>query len=203
MVHRAPKIAVIYYSTYGHVHTLAKEIAKGAKEAGAEVKLFQIPETFTDDILKKMGAAPRANDPVITIEELQEYDGYLFGFPTRYGRAVAQVSAFFDRTGGIWAKGALIRKFAGVFTSTASQHGGQETTALTTIPFFAHHGIIYVPIGYASPDLTNMDEIIGGSAYGASTLAKGDGSRQVSELELRIAKHQGETFTQVVGQYVR
>jgi len=203
MVHRQPKIAVIYYSLYGHIATVAEEVAKGAREAGAEATVFQIPETFTEEVLKTVGAAPRLDHPVITLDHLKEYDGYIFGIPTRYGRAVSQISAFFDRTGGLWANGALIRKFGGIFTSTGTQHGGQETTALTTIPFLTHHGIIFVPIGYASPDLTNMDEILGGSAYGAGTMAGVDGKRQPSALELRIARYQGKSFTEVVSQYHR
>lgn len=125
-------------------------------------------------------------------QELTELDGFLIGAPTRFGRVPAQVSAFFDTTGGLWAKGALSGKFAGTFTSTASQHGGQETTHLTTLPWFVHHGIIYVPIGYTNPFLTDLTDIHGGSAYGISTVAAADGSRSPTSGELQTARYQGE-----------
>ncbi len=141
---------------------------------------------------------------MITPDKLKEFDGFIFGFPTRFGRAPAQVSAFFDQTGGLWASGALIGKMASTFCSTASQHGGNETTHLTTIPFFAHHGIIYVPFGYtAFPQQTNLDHIHGASAYGAGTIAGGDGSRQPIDLDLIIAKSQGTHFANVVNTYVK
>ncbi|GAA6058417.1 hypothetical protein JCM3770_000459 [Rhodotorula araucariae] len=190
------------YSTYGHVRTLAEAIFEEAKTHGADVDLLAIPEILSEEIRGKMHAAPRADIPDITPQDLTKYDGFLFGFPTRYGRAPAAVSAFFDATGGLWAKGALIGKMAGVFTSSASQHGGQETTALTTIPFFAHQGILFVPIGFAAPELTDNSEVVGGSAYGAAGVAAGDGSRQVTTKEIAIAKYQAKFFTQTVAQYV-
>lgn len=192
---------------YGHVAQLATQIEAGAKEAGAAtVDVYQIEETLSEQVLAKMHAnkEPIKNYPVITPEKLVEYDGFIFGFPTRYGRAPAQVSAFFDKTGGLWASGALIGKFASTFTSTGSQHGGNETTHLTTIPFFVHHGINYVPHGYrSSPDQSNLTEIHGASAYGPGTIAGGDGSRQPPELDLKIAKAHGKYFTEVVNTYVR
>ncbi|GAA5983334.1 hypothetical protein JCM10908_000245 [Rhodotorula pacifica] len=196
------KIAVIYYSTYGHVRTLAETIAEEVKAQGAEVTLLQIPEILSDEVRAKLHAAPRAEVPNVTSELLKEFDGYLFGFPTRYGRATAAVSAFFDATGGLWATGALVGKFAGVFTSTASQHGGQETTALTTIPFFVHHGINFVPNPYTAPELTDNSEVVGGGPYGAGAIAGGDGSRQVTVKETSIAKHQAKHFTKIVSQFV-
>ncbi|SCZ88713.1 BZ3500_MvSof-1268-A1-R1_Chr2-1g04588 [Microbotryum saponariae] len=197
------KIAVIYYSTYGHVRTLAESEAKGAKEAGADVTILQFPETLNEEIRGKMHAAPLSTEhPTVSAADLELYDGFLLGFPTRYGRAPAQVSAFFDQTGGQWARGALFSKFAGVFTSSASQHGGQETTALTTIPFFAHHGISYVPIGFAAPQLTDLSEVVGGSAWGAAGVAAGDGSRAISEKETAIAKFQGKSFANLVNTFV-
>lgn len=200
------KIAVIVFSMYGHVAKLAESVVEGAKSVGAEVDVYQIGETLPDEVLAKMHAnkEPIKSFPVITANAMKEYDGFLFGFPTRYGRAPAQVSAFFDTTGGLWASGALIGKFAGTFTSTASQHGGLETTHLTTIPFFTHHGMNYVPIGYRQfPEQTNLDEIVGASAYGAGTVAAGDGSRQPTEIDLRVAKGQGEHFANVVNTYVK
>ncbi|KDE08849.1 hypothetical protein MVLG_00950 [Microbotryum lychnidis-dioicae p1A1 Lamole] len=197
------KIAVIYYSTYGHVRTLAEAEAKGAKEAGADVTILQFPETLNEEIRGKMHAAPLSTEhPTVSPADLELYDGFLLGFPTRYGRAPAQVSAFFDQTGGQWARGALFSKFAGVFTSSASQHGGQETTALTTIPFFAHHGISYVPIGFAAPQLTDLSEVVGGSAWGAAGVAAGDGSRAISEKETAIAEFQGKSFANLVNTFV-
>jgi len=196
------KIAVIYSSTYGHVRTLAETIGKAASAAGAEVSYFRFPEILSDEVLAKMHAAPPADYPIITPDALKEFDGFLLGIPTRYGRAVASVSAFFDQTGGLWATGALIGKFAGIFTSTASQHGGQETTVFSTLPILVHHGIIFVPIGYANPNLSDYSEIIGGSPYGAAAITTGDGSRGLSEKELDIAAYQGTNFAKVVGTFV-
>ncbi|KAK4335199.1 Flavoprotein-like protein YCP4 [Rhodotorula toruloides] len=186
----------------GHVRTLAEAIAAEAKTTGVEVDLLQFPEILTEEIRGKMHAAPRGDYPDVKPDDLTRYDGFLMGFPTRYGRAPAAVSAFFDATGGLWAKGALIGKFASVFTSTASQHGGQETTALTTVPFFAHHGITFVSPGYAAADLTDINEIVGGSAYGAAGIASGDGSRGISEKELNIARNQATYFANTVKTFV-
>jgi len=197
------KILVLYYSMYGHIKTLAEEVAKGAKEAGVEVDIYQVPETLPEEVLAKMHAPKKADHPVLTdVSKLAEYDGIAFGIPTRYGRAVAQVSALFDHTGQLWMKGALTGKFATIFSSTATQHGGQETTALTTVPYLAHHGIIFVPIGYGNPAIMGMDEIMGGSPYGASTLAGGDGSRQPTKVEKDVALYQGKYFSGIVKQFV-
>ncbi|PWN49916.1 putative 1,4-benzoquinone reductase [Violaceomyces palustris] len=201
-----PKIAVIVFSLYGHIAKLGEAAVEGAKAQGAEVTHYQFPETLSDEVLAKMHAnkAPIKDLPVITPDELKKHDGFILGFPTRYGRAPAQVSAFFDQTGGLWASGALVGKFATTFTSTASQHGGLETTHLTTIPYFAHQGIIYVPIGYRQfKEQTELGEIVGSSPYGAGTVAAGDGSRQPTEIDLKVAKNQGETFAQIVGTYVK
>jgi len=188
------KIAVIYYSMYGHIAQLAAAIAKGVESAGAEVTLLQVPETLTQDVLDKMHA-PAKNASVRVIEdvnELEQYDGFIFGLPTRFGVMAAQMKAFFDKTGGLWMRGALVGKTAGVFFSTASQGGGQETTALTTLTQFAHHGMVYVPIGYTDQSLLNLDEIHGGSPYGAGTFAGSTGARQPTPLELGVATHQGK-----------
>ncbi|KAG7539682.1 hypothetical protein FFLO_03399 [Filobasidium floriforme] len=199
------KIGVIYYSTYGHVGQLAEAVQAGLEKTGAEVKMFQIQETLSEEVLGKMyaGGSLKPKYPIITPNDLKELDGFLFGFPTRYGRAPAQVSAFFDQTGGLWASGALIGKFAGVFTSTGGQHGGQETTAYTTIPFFVHHGISFVPLGYANAGLSVLDRVEGGAPWGAATIAGGDGSRQPTETELSICTYQGEEFGKHVGTFVR
>ncbi|QRW00784.1 NAD(P)H:quinone oxidoreductase, type IV [Ceratobasidium sp. AG-Ba] len=196
------KIAVIFYSLYGHIATLAQQVKKGIESEGVEVTLFQVPETLTPEILTKLGAPPRNTEiPTITPDDLKNFDGFAFGIPTRYGRAAAQISSFFDATGGLWFTQALSKKFATVFVSTGSQNGGQETTALTTMPFFAHHGIIYVPLGYKAPQLGGLDGIRGGGPFGAGTIAAGDGSRQPSETELEVAEIHGKHFAEVVKTY--
>jgi len=199
----APKILVLYYSTYGHIQKLAETIAAGAKAAGAEVDIYQVPETLSSDILAKMHAPPKPDYPIFEdVTKFKNYDGFAFGIPTRYGRAPAQWSALFDKTGGLWMSGALVGKFATIFSSTAGQHGGQETTAFTTIPFLVHQGISFVPIGYATPELNEMNEVSGGAPWGASTLASSNGSRLPSENELKIATYQGKYFAEQVGFYV-
>eukprot|EP00735_Rhodelphis_limneticus_P001460 TRINITY_DN12082_c0_g1::TRINITY_DN12082_c0_g1_i1::g.9667::m.9667 TRINITY_DN12082_c0_g1::TRINITY_DN12082_c0_g1_i1::g.9667 ORF type:complete len:226 (-),score=73.55,sp/Q9AYU0/QR2_TRIVS/61.19/3e-82,FMN_red/PF03358.10/6.2e-10,Flavodoxin_1/PF00258.20/2.2e-08,Flavodoxin_2/PF02525.12/1.4e-06,Flavodoxin_4/PF12682.2/0.051,Flavodoxin_5/PF12724.2/6.5,Flavodoxin_5/PF12724.2/4 TRINITY_DN12082_c0_g1_i1:100-720(-) len=190
-------IAVVYYSTYGHVRQLAVAIKEGIEKAGGNAKLYQVKETLSDEILNKMHAPAKSDDPIVTPDDLVNADGVLLGFPTRFGSAPAQVRAFLDSTGGLWQKGSLVGKPFGLFFSTGTQAGGQETTALTTVTYLTHHGAIFVPIGYSSPLLFNMDEVHGGSPYGAGTLAGPTGARQPSELELNVAKHQGEYFTKV------
>jgi NAD(P)H dehydrogenase (quinone) len=201
-------INVIYYSMYGHIATMAKSIKKGAEAAGAEVRLIQVPETLSQEVLAKMHAPEKdktvptltfgpAGENTVTVEDaLTNCDGIIFGYPTRFGGMPAQVKAVWDSTGGLWIKGALIGKPISVFFSTGSQGGGQETTVLTSLTNFIHHGMLYVPIGYSSPLLGNMNEIHGGSAYGIGTFAGADGSRQPSQLELQLAEHQGSHFTQ-------
>ncbi|CAA0835953.1 Probable NAD(P)H dehydrogenase (quinone) FQR1-like 1 [Striga hermonthica] len=190
----AAKVYIVYYSTYGHVERLAQEIKKGVESIPeVEAKLWQVPETLTDDILAKMGAPPKNNDvPIISPNELVDADGIIFGFPTRFGMMAAQFKAFFDSTGGLWRTQALAGKPAGIFYSTGSQGGGQETTPLTAITQLTHHGMIFVPIGYTfGAGMFEMGEIKGGSPYGAGTYA-GDGSRQPSRIELEQAFHQGK-----------
>ena len=195
---KMPKIGIIYYSMYGHVKAMAESVKAGVEEAGCEGVLLQIPETLPAEVLEKMHAAPK--DDTIAVADphtLPEFDGFLFGIPTRFGMAAAQVKQFLDATGGLWLGGKLVGKPAGIFFSTGTQGGGQETTAFTFITQLTHHGMIFVPIGYSSPLLMNMDEIHGGSPYGAGCLAGTDGSRKPSELELSIAKHQGSYFAGV------
>ncbi|KAJ2121404.1 hypothetical protein IW147_004291 [Coemansia sp. RSA 720] len=191
------KIFVITYSTFGHINKLAQSIVKGLEKGGVEVGRYQIAETLSDEILTKMHAAPKPEIPVLNPKDLPEADGYLFGFPTRYGTTPAQVKTFFDATGGLWTKQALAGKPAGFFFSTASQHGGQEVTVFTSLPILAHHGIIFVPLGYANAHLFDNSEVVGGSPWGAGTVANGDGSRQPSQKELEIAETQGEQFANV------
>ncbi|KAJ1941151.1 hypothetical protein FBU59_003583 [Linderina macrospora] len=181
-----PKVFVIFYSTYGHIHTVSKSIKEGLEKSGnVDVEVYQFPETLSDEVLGMMHAPPKPDIPVITVDKLTEADGFLFGFPTRFGSAPAQVKSFFDATGGI-------------FFSTASQHGGQETTAFSFLPNLVHHGMIYVPNGFANPNLSDNSEVIGGSPWGTGTVAGGDGSRQPNAKELDIAVSQGENFAKVV-----
>ncbi|KAJ2159134.1 hypothetical protein GGF46_003257 [Coemansia sp. RSA 552] len=194
-----PRIFVIYYSTYGHVHTLAQSIAKGALKSGnVDVEEYQFAETLSDDVLEKMHAGPKPNIPTITVDKIAQADGLLIGFPTRFGSAPAQVKSFFDATGRLWSDGALQGKPVGLFFSTASQHGGQESTAFSFIPHLVHHGMLYVPLGFQSSHLFDNDTVIGGSAWGAGAIAGPDGSRQPTYQELDIAEVQGERFAQVV-----
>jgi len=194
----ATKVYIVYYSMYGHVEKLAHEIKKGAASVeGVEATLWQVPETLSEEVLGKMYAAPKSDAPIITPTELAEADGVIFGFPTRFGMMAAQFKAFFDSTGGLWRTQSLAGKPAGIFYSTASQGGGQETTALTAITQLVHHGMIFVPIGYTfGAGMFEMEKIKGGSPYGAGTYA-GDGSRQPSELELETAFHQGKHIAAV------
>lgn len=198
------KVYVVFYSMYGHVHTLAEAIVEGAKSVpGAEVSLFQVPELVPDDVLEKFGAkaarAGFASVPVIKPEQLAEADAILFGTPTRFGNMCAQMRNFLDMTGGLWAKGALVGKIGSVFTSTGTQHGGQETTITSFHTTLLHHGMVIVGVPYACQELVNMKEITGGTPYGASTLAGADGSRQVSANELAIARFQGKHVATLAG----
>lgn len=196
---RKLKICIIYYSMYGHIKKLADEIAKSAKEAGVDVDVMQAPETLPQEVLEKMGAPAKPDDPVIdmaAVAKLPEYDGFMFGIPTRFGMMAAQMKSVFDMTGGLWQKGALAGKSAATFVSTGTPNGGQETTHMTAVTNLVHHGMIYCPLGYAAGDVGQFDmsEIHGGSPWGASTYAGADGSRQASEIELKIAARQGATF---------
>ncbi|KAN0117702.1 benzoquinone reductase [Hyaloscypha variabilis] len=188
------KIAI--YSLYGHIQKLAIAEKKGIEAAGGTAEIFQIAETLPQKILDAVHAPPRSNYPVVEPEALLDYDGFLFGIPTRYGNFPVQWKAFWDKTGPIWANAGFYGKFAGVFVSTGSQGGGQEATAIAALSTLAHHGITYVPLGYKSvfPLLTNMSELHGGSPWGAGTFAGSDGSRQPTPLELEIAEAQGSAF---------
>lgn len=196
----APKIAIVYYSMYGHISVLAHEIKKGIEEAGGSADIFQIAETLPDEVLAKMHAPSKSQDPVIEPSSLPEYDAFLFGIPTRYGNFPAQWKAFWDKTGGLWAHGSLHGKYAGVFVSTGTPGGGQEVTVLNSLSTLTHHGIIFVPLGYKNTfaDATNLEEAHGGSPWGAGTFAGPDGSRKPTALEKRIALVQGKTFYETV-----
>lgn len=187
------KVLVLYHSMYGHIETMANAIAEGARGvSGTHVEVKRVPETMPEDVAKAAGAKLDQAAPVATPAELADYDAIIFGVPTRFGNMSGQMRNFLDQTGGLWAKGALIGKIGSVFASTGTQHGGQETTITSTHTTLLHHGMVIVGVPYSCAGLTNMDEISGGSPYGASTLAGADGSRQPSENELEIARFQGK-----------
>ena len=185
------KILVLYHSTYGHIETMAKAVAEGAREAGATVDIKRVPETVPDELAKASHYKMDQEAPIATVDDLANYDAIILGVGTRYGRMASQMAAFWDQTGGLWAKGALVGKVGGVFTSTATQHGGQETTIMSTITQLLHHGMVIVGLPYAWAGQMKLDEITGGSPYGTTTIAGGDGSRQPTQNELDAARYQG------------
>ena len=186
------KILVLYYSTWGHVERMAGAIAEGARRVdGTEVTIKRVPELMPDEVVASMGAKVDQAAPIATPDELADYDAIIFGTPTRFGNMAAQMRNFLDQTGGLWAAGKLIGKVGSVFASTGSQHGGQETTLTSFHTTLFHQGMVVVGVPYSCPELTTMEEITGGTPYGATTLADGDGSRQPSENELTIARFQG------------
>lgn len=186
------KILVLYHSVYGHVEKMAEAVAEGARQIpGTEVVVKRVPETVPDDVAKKAGFKLDQAAPIATVDELADYDGIIVGVGTRYGRMASQMAAFWDQTGPLWAKGALVGKVGAVFTSTATQHGGQETTIISTITMLLHHGMIIAGLPYAFQGQMKLDQVTGGSPYGASTIAASDGSRQPSENELDGARYQG------------
>ena len=196
------KVQVIFYSTYGHVYRLAEAVAEGARAvAGSDVQVLQVAETLPADVLEKMGATEArkafAHVPVADPRRLAEADGIILGTPTRYGAATAQMRAFLDNTGGLWVSGAPIGKVGSGFTSTASQHGGQETTLLTLSTFFFHMGMVIAGVPYSSQELLELGEVSGGTPYGASTIAGPRGERQPTENELAIARAQGRHVAQI------
>ncbi|KAF8916914.1 flavoprotein-like protein [Mucidula mucida] len=196
----APKIAIVIYSMYGHIGKLAESVQAGIKEAGGNATIYQIPETLPESVLKAMHAPDKPNYPIMDAATLATFDAFIIGIPTRYGNFPGQWKAFWDTTGKLWASGALAGKYGGLFVSTAGLGGGQESTALASMSTFAHHGIVYVPLGYSQTfgQLTSLTEAHGGSPWGAGTLAGTDGSRQPSALELEIATIQGKQFYGVV-----
>jgi len=201
--HRSPRVAIVIYSTYGHIGRLAEGILAGVKEAGGTATLYQIEETLSEEILAKMHAPAKAKLPIFTVDDTAHYDAFIFGIPTRFGSMPAQWKTFWDSTGKLWATGGLHRKFASIFFSTASPGGGQETTALNTMSSLVHQGMIFVPLGYKNTfaQLTNLNEVHGGSPWGAGTFAGSDGSRQPSKLELEVAQIQGKTFYETVSRF--
>ncbi|KAE8441616.1 Minor allergen Alt a 7 [Mollisiaceae sp. DMI_Dod_QoI] len=211
----APKVAIVFYSMYGHIKALAEAEKAGLKKAGIEADIYQVAETLPQEVLTKvtfplyslalhsmlmynsqMHAPPKSDYPVIDAKTLESYDAFLFGIPTRYGNFPAQWKAFWDTTGGQWAAGGFWGKYAGVFVSTGTQGGGQESTVIAAMSTLVHHGIVFVPLGYKHTfgQLANLTEIRGGSPWGAGTFSAADGSRMPSALELEVATIQGEQF---------
>ena len=196
------KVLILFYSTYGHIYKMAQAVEEGAREVdGTEVVLRRVPETLPDSVLAAQGAleAQKAfsHIPVCTHDDLEAADAIIFGTPTRFGNMIAQMRAFLDSTGGLWAKGALVGKVGSVFTSTATQHGGQEATILSFHTTLLHHGMVIVGLPYTFSGQTGVDEIKGGSPYGASTITGGSGERQPSETELSGARFQGRHVAQI------
>jgi len=202
------RIQIVFYSMYGHIYKMAEAIAEGAREVGdTEVLLYQVPELVPEDVLEKSGAKKAreafAHVPIIKPDQLSAADAIIFGTGTRFGNMTAQMRNFLDQTGGLWMSGGLVGKVGSVFTSTATQHGGQETTITSFHSTLFHHGMIVVGVPYSEQGLTNMDEISGGTPYGASTLTKGDGSRMPSANELSIARFQGRHVATIASQLKR
>ncbi len=191
------KVLILYYSMYGHIHQMAEAVAAGVAEIpGAQAVIRRVPETLSQQVLEAMGAVEAqkgmAHVPVCTIDELTEYDAIIFGTPTRFGNMCGQMRQFLDATGGLWLKGSLVGKVGSVFTSSATQHGGQESTLLTFHPYLLHQGMVIVGLPYAFAGQMRNDEITGGSPYGASTIAGTSGERSPSENELAAARFQGK-----------
>ena len=192
------KVLVLYYSSYGHVERMAEAVAAGAREVdGAEVAVKRVPELMPREVAEKAGVKLDQDAPIAEPSELADYDAIIVGTPTRFGNMASQMRNFWDQTGGLWAKGALIGKVGSVFTSTASQHGGQETTIITTHITLLHQGLVIVGLPYSNPDLVGTEEVKGGTPYGASTIAEGDGSRMPSEKELSMARFQGRHVAEI------
>ncbi len=185
------KVLVLYYSSYGHIETMAEAVAEGARGEGAEVTIKRVPETVPEDVARSSHIKLDQTAQIATPEELADYDAIVVGTGTRFGRMSSQMAAFWDRTGGLWAKGALVGKVGASFTSTASQHGGQETTQFSILTNLLHHGLTIVGLDYGFQGQLSNDEVIGGSPYGASTIAGGDGSRQPYEADLGGARYLG------------
>ena len=191
------KVLVLYYSSYGHIETMANAIAEGVRAAGAEVDVKRVPELVPDEVARASHYKLDQAAPIAKAADLVEYDAIIVGTGTRYGRMTSQMANFWDQTGGLWAQGKLIGKVGAAFTSTASQHGGQETTLLGIHTNLLHHGMVIVGLPYSFQGQLKLDEVTGGSPYGATTIAAGDGSRQPTENELEGARFLGRHVAQV------
>lgn len=198
------KILVLYYSTYGHIETMAEAVAEGARSvAGATVTIKRVPELVPADVAKKSGFKLDQKAPIAKPDELAEYDGVIFGVPTRFGNMAAQMRNFLDQTGELWMKGSLIGKVGSVFASTATQHGGQESTILSTHTTLLHQGMVIVGLPYSAQEQMTLAEISGGSPYGATTITGGDGSRMPSENELKLARFQGRHVAEITAKLAK
>jgi NAD(P)H dehydrogenase (quinone) len=205
---RIMNVLIVYYSMYGHISRMAEAVKEGAGSvSGAEIRICRVPETLPEEVLQKMGALETqkslAHVPICQVEELAAADAIIFGAPTRFGNMCGQMRQFLDATGGLWAKGALVGKVGSVFTSSATQHGGQESTILTFHVTLLHHGMVIVGLPYAFAGQMRIDEITGGSPYGASTIAGGDGKRLPSENELAAARFQGKHVAEIAARLFR
>jgi NAD(P)H dehydrogenase (quinone) len=202
------KVQIVFYSMYGHIYRMAEAVAKGAREVeGARIELYQVPELVPEEALVKSGAKKAreafAHIPIARVDQLPDADAIIFGTPTRYGNMCAQMRNFLDQTGKLWLAGKFVGKVGSVFASTATQHGGQETTITSFHSTLLHLGMIIVGVPYSEPGLLNMKEITGGTPYGATTLSDLDGSRQPSENELHIAQFQGRHVAQIAAKLAR
>jgi NAD(P)H dehydrogenase (quinone) len=194
-----PKVLVLYYSSYGHLETMAQAVAEGARAGGARVDVKRVPETAPEAVAKAAHFKLDQGAPVARVDELADYDAIVIGAPTRFGRMPSQMAAFLDQAGGLWAKGALNGKVGGAFTSTATQHGGQEVTLFSIITNLLHFGMVIVGLPYSHQGQMTLDEIVGGSPYGATTIAGGQGQRQPSAIDLEGARHQGRLIAETAG----
>lgn len=185
------KVLVLYYSAYGHIETMAQAVAEGVRSTGSEAVVKRVPELVPEDVAKASHFKLDQSAPIATVDELTEYDAIIVGAGTRFGTVASQMRNFWDQTGGLWAQGKLVGKVGSVFTSSATQHGGQESTILGFIPTLLHHGMAVVGLPYAFQGQMGVEEVKGGSPYGASTITGGDGSRMPSQVELDAAKFQG------------
>lgn len=193
------KVLVLYYSSWGHMEAMANSAAEGARSAGAEVTVKRVPELVSESVAKAAHYKLDQAAPIAEPGELADYDAVIFGVPTRFGNMPAQMKQFLDQTGGLWAKGALVGKVGSVMTSTATQHGGQETTIITTQVVLQHHGMTIVPLSYAYAGQSGVDKLRGGSPYGATAITDSDGSRWPSEQELEGAAFQGKRVAEIAG----
>lgn len=197
------KVLVLYYSSYGHIETMAQAVAEGARSAGAEVDIKRVPELVPEEVAKKSGYKLDQAAPIATVDELPNYDAIIVGVPTRFGNMAAQMKNFWDQAGGLWVNGSLVGKVGSVFTSTATQHGGQESTILSTHIVMLHMGLVLVGLPYSFQGQMGVEAVKGGSPYGASTIADGDGSRQPTEVELDGARYQGRHAATIAGKLAK
>lgn len=191
------KVLVLYYSSYGHIEKMAHAVAEGVAEAGSVATIKRVPELVPEEVAKKIHFKLDQAAPIATVDELPDYDAIIFGVPTRFGNMAAQMKNFLDQTGQLWFQGKLVGKVGSVFASSATQHGGQESTILSTHTVLLHHGMVLVGLPYSFAGQMGVGEVKGGSPYGATTIADGDGSRQPSEIELAGARYQGKHVAQI------